>query len=380
MLQAYKNITGFIGSVTTKHPLLKIAPFHSDFLKYFDDLIGEALTVLDTLGATAEERRVLRDKLLDGNGFFAAVTEVETLIHLHRKGFEIKIEPLYPSRGPDFFVERGGFQSFVEDRSIGPEEHEIGLDLKFEYLRAKLEKVKSRYSLHFTIPETFVAYSKEMKRAVSTAIEVLHQVENQNRREAALYYFGPGDYELLDRNILLAGYSANASERELEIQSRCAQPGAFVVDYQQSFPEPLSGMYALGDEARWLEPHSRIVKSLHAKISQMQKGKRNVIVLDISHANVTETNVADALYGTVGFQVKMDPATDRPKIAGQIRKADGFFRSTTRVQGVVSVRRARTDRGSFTTVWTVFPTNNGNAESPMTREELSMFGTVVGDR
>ena len=110
MLQAYKHITGFIGSLTTKHPLLKIAPFHSDFLKYFDELIGEALTTLDVVGATAEERRVLRDKLLDGNGFFAAVTEVETLIHLHRKGFEIKIEPLYPLRGPDFFVRRGGLR------------------------------------------------------------------------------------------------------------------------------------------------------------------------------------------------------------------------------------------------------------------------------
>jgi hypothetical protein len=377
MLQAYKNITGFLGSMTTKHPLLKIAPFHPDFLKYFDHLISEALTVLDALNATEEQRRVLREKLLDGNGFFAAVTEVETLIHLHHRGFEIRIEPLYPSRGPDFFVEKDDFQSFVEDRSIGPEDHEIGLDLKFEYLRTKLDKVKSRYSLHFTIPDGFVAYSKELKRAVSRAIDMLRKVEKENRKEAALYYLGPDDYVLLDKNILLAGYDANASEQELEIQSRCMQPGIFVVDYQQTSPEPISGMYALGDEPRWLRPHSRILKSLHAKISQMQKGARNVIALDISHANVTETNVTDALYGSIGIEIRIDPATGRPAMAGQIRERDGFFRLTTRVQAVVSVRRSRTAEAGFTTIWTVFPTNNDKAELPMTREELSQFGTVV---
>ena len=167
MLQQYANITAFLGSIPSKHLLVRIAPLRSDFLAYFDTLLSRATQVLDSTAVGEEQRQVLRDKLCDANGFFAAVTEVETLFHLAGGNFRLTIEPMYPSRGPDFLVEKkDGFRCFVEDRSIGPEEHEIGLDLKFDYLHKKLENVKSRYALHFNIPGQYVAYSPELKGAV----------------------------------------------------------------------------------------------------------------------------------------------------------------------------------------------------------------------
>ncbi len=48
------------------------------------------------------------------------------------------------------------------------------------------------------------------------------------RKKLPPLLFWEGDYQLLDRNLLLSGYDSNASEEELEIQSRCMQPGAFV--------------------------------------------------------------------------------------------------------------------------------------------------------
>ena len=94
----------------------------------------------------------------------------------------------------------------------------------------------------------------------------------------------------------MSGYDSNASEEELEIQSRCMQPGVFCVDYQRVSDEPAAGLFALGDEARWLQPQSRVRSILSSKIDHVVKGERNVIVVDISHANVTEREVADAVY------------------------------------------------------------------------------------
>jgi hypothetical protein len=376
VLQNYLNITTFLGSISSKHPLVKIAPFRPDFLVYFDNLLSRAVLILDSLPGAKEQRLVLRDKLCDRNGFFAAVTEVETLIHLANAKFNLIIEPMYPARGPDFLAEKNTFRCFVEDRSIGPEEHEIGLDLKFEYLQKKLEGVPSRYALHFDIPDQYVVYSPELKRAVHTALRVLKDVENAGKKEAALYYFGNGDYQLLNKNLLVSGYDLNASEEELEIQSRCMQPGILCVDYQRVSEEPETGLFALGDEARWLQPQSRIRSVLSSKIDQMVKGERNIIVLDISHANVTETNVADALYGSVGFEIGLQPAIQRPAVVGQKRKNDGFFRNTTRMQAVVAVRRVARNN-SLDTVWTVFPTNNAAAHMRLTIAELQQFGEIA---
>jgi len=174
----------------------------------------------------------------------------------------------------------------------------------------------------------------------------------------------------------LSGYDSNASEEELEIQSRCMQPGVFCVDYQRVSDEPAAGLFALGDEARWLQPQSRVRSILSSKIDQMVKGERNVIVVDISHANVTEREVADAVYGSVGIKVGLDAVTGRAAMLGQTRKDDGFFRNTTRVQAVVSVRRTPHGR-SLETVWTVFPTSNMNAQARLSSVELQQFGEIA---
>jgi len=61
---------------------------------------------------------------------------------------------------------------------------------------------------------------------------------------------------------------------------------------------------------------------------------------------------------------------------GQTRKDDGFFRNTTRVQAVVSVRRTPHGR-SLETVWTVFPTSNMNAQARLSSVELQQFGEIA---
>jgi hypothetical protein len=376
MLQKYANITAFLGSIPSKHPLIKIAPLRSDFLIYFENLLLRATIILDTLDAGQDQRRVLRHKLCDANGFYAAVTEVETLIHLADANFNITIEPMYPARGPDFVVEKGNFRCFVEDRSVGAEEHEIDLDLTFDYLHKRLDKVPSRFALHFSIPDNYGAYSPELKRAVGLALRVLDGLEKSNEKEAALYYFGNGEYHVSKKNLLVSGYDSNATEEQLEIQSRCMQAGVFSVDYQRISEKPETGLFALGDEARWLEPQSRIRSVLSKKIDQMVAGQRNVVVLDISHANVTGTNVVDALYGSFAVEVGINSATDKPGILGYKRKMDGFFRKTTRIQAVVSVRRV-VKNGSLDTVWTVFPTNNPRAETRLTAAELRYFGDLA---
>lgn len=256
------------------------------------------------------------------------------------------------------------------------QKNEIGLDLKFEYLHKKLDKVPSRYGLHFNIPDRYVAYSPELKGAVHTAISALKDLENAGKKEAALYYFSKDDYELLDRNLLVKGYDITASEEELELQNRCMQPGVFCVDYQRITEEPTTGMFALGDEARWMQPQSRIRSVLGSKIDQMVKGERNIVVLDISHANVREIDVADAVYGSFGVEISPDPATGRPMMSREIRKDDGFFRNTTRVQAVVAVRRTRRDN-TLDTTWTVFPTSNKNAQLRLTTAELQQFGDIA---
>src|SRR3989441_6706218 len=59
-----------------------------------------------------------------------------------------------------------------------------------------------------------------------------------------------------------------------------------------------------------------------------------------------------------------------------ILKDDGFFRNTTRVQAVVSVRRTPHGR-SLETVWTVFPTSNMNAQARLSSVELQQFGEIA---
>ena len=54
-----------------------------------------------------------------------------------------------------------------------------------------------------------------------------------------------------------------------------------------------------GIEPRCLKRHERIRDKLASKINQIVSGHRNIIVIDISHAKARESDVADAVYGSV---------------------------------------------------------------------------------
>src|SRR6266700_3405716 len=238
MLQDYPHIASMLGQLPTKHPLVRIESFRSDFVVYFDSLLAQADGVLKRLNATPEQRKTLRDKLCDGRNFFAAVTEVEALIHLDTAQFSISIEPLFPSRGPDFLVTDGGLRAYVEVCSLGPEEHELEAQLKFDYIRTKFQNVASLYAMFFRVPDSYGKDLSALRGAVNTSIRVLHELEQSGKEHAILYYFGEGDYHLSDHNLMLDPFALKWTEEEADIQARCLEHGTLSVDYKRTFDHP----------------------------------------------------------------------------------------------------------------------------------------------
>lgn len=375
MLQDFANITAMLGQLTVKHPLVRLAPFRPEFLRYFDGLLSQADEALTALNATSDQRKVLREKLLNGDGFFPAVTEVEALVHLRAANFALAIEPTYPLRGPDFLASAESFTCFVEVRSIGPEEWELGAELKFEYIRKKFEKVTSLYAAHFQVPDSYIAYSPQLKRAVTTAVRVLRELEQLGKAHATLYYFGEGDFHVSEQNLMLDPFALCWSEEQAEVQTRCLLPTTLSVDYQRIFSNPVSEGVAFGDDVRWLDPLSRIRGILNSKIKQLPGDARNVIILDISHANVRENQVEEALYGSARIDV-LHSVDGHLLGIEQRRNNDGFFKTTTRIKAIVTVRRVIAG-DSMDTIWTVFPTSNAASNDRLTRAEARRFGVLA---
>jgi len=374
MLQDYPNVAAMLGELSSKHPLVKIDGFRPDFMTYCDSLLAQADEILKRLNVTPEQRKTLKDKLRDGRNFFATLTEVETLLHLDAAGFSIQIEPLFPLSGPDFLVADQTFRSYVEVRSLGPEEHELDSQLKFEYIRTKYQKVESQYAMFFSVPDAYGTDLSALKDAVNTSIRLLREIEQSGKEHATLYYFGKGDYHLSDHNLMLDPFALNWTEGEAEIQARCLAHGTLSVDYKRSFDQPGTERVAFIPDARWLAPLPRVRSTLNSKISQLVEDHRNVIVLDISHANVREEEVEEALYGSVRTDVVLD---DR-QILGieQRRTNNGFFKNTTRVKAVVAMRRVP-DGESMRTHWTVFPSSNPTSALLFTKSELQRFGELA---
>lgn len=339
---------------------------------YIEVLFGKCIAAMNALNLPGQKRTQIIHKLLDSPAFYSILPEIEALVYFYERGLEPVPEPMFPNVGPDFRVMRVGFVAFVEVASLAADESDRDFNLVSEYVHQKMEKTRSRYLVMFDLSAAVLPYSPLLKRACNAAKRFLGQMEAAQAQKGTLYVsrdgeaisFVGGDFVLEERDYL--------DPRKLEMQERLHGVPARVSYELAEVDQP--GNYSMTTTGgAWLGGRDRIRGVLLDKLRQLPRNERNLIVVDWSYLSGTgEHDFLDALYGTSHIAYQLGGHNVR-----EYRDEDGFFARSRRVQAVVALNRNIT--GELKPRWTVFPTNNAEAEGRMNLEQLRLFGEVQLD-
>lgn len=343
----------------------------SYFLHYTDALFGKCIAAMNDLNVSKEKRTRIVHKLLDSPAFYSILPEVETFVCLYEQRLSPELEPQFPGVGPDFWVRRDKFTSFVEVCSLATDQSELDFNLVGHYVHQKLQKTPSKYLIVFDVSRKLQPYSPFLKRSCNAARHFLSVLEEAATRKGTLYIsddgepiqFIGGDF-VLEKADFLNAEKLRVHEQLQECPVR--------ISYELADVEQPGNYSMTTGGGSWLGGCDRIRGVLLDKLRQLPKKQRNIIILDWSYSATGEHDFLDALYGT--SQIAYGLGENNVEF---YHEKDGFFAKTSRVQAVVALNRNIS--GELKPRWTVFPTNDVNADNRMTLEQLRLFGELASD-
>jgi len=90
---------------------------------------------------------------------------------------------------------------YVEMRKVGLDEEHRTVDAATEDVFTRLCTTPSQYDIVLSMTNDYVAFSPELKQASRRVASVLKDLEEKKLPEAVLYYHGPNDWVVRDRDV-----------------------------------------------------------------------------------------------------------------------------------------------------------------------------------
>ncbi len=388
MEPAYPFLRKLLGDAWVEQEVLGNDPHHPLGLwhkKNPGNAVGQhlerALEALISGGRVTFDRTRLAEKLKAE--FVPTLTELEWAVFLAKQGFMVIVESCAPKKGPDLQADRDGVSYFIEIRNVGPSKHDAGFSMTCADAFSRLKKIPSPYCVSLAMTGGYSAYSKQLKQAAVAVGKTVEKLKEDKIQRATLYYFSPEEQILNiggDIEWEPDGYTDDAKVREKLRRYERAQQAGFIARFKDLGEErdhTIVGAHTL--VPRWGDDHRRLKQILNRKRTQLPKGCRGFLVLDVSDLLLDEESILSALYGTLQIHIAVGPEGMVSGGARADRAPTGFFGASSRVSAVVIYRR-RIENDAIEVQRAVCPTNRADQDTiQLTLRELGCFGEVPNE-
>jgi hypothetical protein len=336
------------------------------WLKYTDHLIRDVLNS----PSIAFNREVLANKLKSKGDFVSTLAEMESAIRLTQQGFTVTLEPSAPEKGPDIRADLKSVPYFIEIRTVGLSEEETRRDDVTNEIFAKLNDTPSTFRVALTVGREYRRGTARLRDAIKAVVSCLDILRERGSREGKLYFANVNESVLV-----LPG--ANLTERHHAIMQKADLIAEFDHTGTQQRGTPASVMQPHKSPPEPVRDHERLRRILEQKRSQLPKGERGIIVLEVSEIfMLSDFSINSALYGDLVIRFQRVGPHESVGPAEQSRNNRGFLLHTSRVSAVVIQNRS-VQNGEITNQWRVYPTNRAFTDTiRLGLEELRLLGDV----
>lgn len=381
-----KHLRDLLGDNWVKTEILGPAPSHLLGLWQKKDPENPLVPYVDSLlDFILNSGQVKHDRVRLGckvkADFAPTLVELGYAAFLGKQGFRVTMEPCAPNEGPDLMaVSKSAY--YAEIRKVGLDEAAGAFEQATEQVFERLRNVPSRYTIFISMTEDYAAHSSKLRRAMEEVERTLCELRERPVQKASLYLSGADCYALEENGETEPEYDyEDPVKLAIQVQKHDIRKNSpFVAQFTDSGKEndhTVVGTLPLGSHPLETKPdqsYLRLRRILAKKRTQLPKGSRGIIVLDLTDLWMLGLETIErALYGDLKIHFQRDTNGSVKDETTLNHAANGFFINTSRVSAVV-VENMKIGR-TIEVVRLVYPTNNESA-TVLARAELCCFGEL----